>query len=100
LIFYLLRFAGSNAKKVLGAFFVGFFFALSEEVFYLVSILISGDNFQLLFWRFFLVAPMHVVTSLIILFSILIDRRLVFLGIVIAAFIHYFFNVYVSSLMV
>ncbi len=75
---------------------MGFFFALSEEVFYLVSTLIAGDNFQLLLWRFFLVAPMHVVTSLIILVAVLIDRRLVFLGIVIAAFIHYFFNVYVA----
>ncbi len=95
LIFFLLLRPSSNTKKISGVFLIGFIFAFSETVLYLFNILPLG-NPQILLLRFLLTIPMHILTSYVILISAMIDKRLIFLGIILAAFIHYFFNIYVA----
>ncbi len=92
LIFFLLK-SGDNRQKIYGAILVGFFFAFSENILYMMN-----GNSQALILRFVLTMPMHIITSVVILSVGLIDKRLIFLGIILAGFIHYFFNIYVSSL--
>jgi len=96
LIFFLLQ-SPKTSQKIYGAILVGFLFAFSENVLYMLNIFSAG-NPQALILRFVLTMPMHIVTSGVILTSALIDKRLIFLGIILAGFIHYFFNIYVSSL--
>jgi len=96
LIFFLLK-PTDNRQKIYGAILVGFLFAFSENVLYMLNIFSAG-NPQVLILRFVLTMPMHIVTSGVILTTALIDKRLIFLGIILAGFIHYFFNIYVSSL--
>ncbi len=98
LIFFLLK-STDNRQKIYGAILVGFLFAFSENVLYMLNIFSAG-NPQELILRFVLTMPMHIVTSVVILSLSLIDKRLIFLGIILAGFIHYFFNIYVSSLVV
>lgn len=98
IIFFLLK-SPSTRQKIYGAVLVGFLFAFSEDVLYMLNIFSTG-NFQTLILRFVLTMPMHIVTSVVILTSAIIDKRLIFLGIILAGFIHYFFNIYVSSLVV
>ena len=96
LIFFLLK-STDNRQKIYGAILVGFLFAFSENVLYMLNIFSAG-NPQVLILRFVLTMPMHIATSGVILAVALIDKRLIFLGIILAGFIHYFFNIYVSSL--
>ncbi len=98
LIFFLLK-STDNRQKIYGAILVGFLFAFSENVLYMLNIFSAG-NPQVLILRFVLTMPMHIATSGVILTSALIDKRLIFLGIILAGLIHYFFNIYVSSLVV
>ena len=90
LIFYLLKLS-NNSQKIYGTILVGFFFALSENVLYMIN-----GNPQTLILRFVIKMQMHIITSLVILAGALIDKRLIFLGIILAGFIHYLFNIYVS----
>ncbi len=98
LIFFLLK-STDNRQKIVGGILVGFLFAFSENVLYMLNIFSVG-NPQVLILRFVLTMPMHIATSGVILAVALIDKRLIFLGIILAGFIHYFFNIYVSSLVV
>ncbi len=93
LVFLLLR-SFSSTSKISGTFLIGFLFAISETVLYLFNILPSG-NPQTLLLRLTLTMPMHIITTYVIFTFASIDKRLIFLGIIIAVFIHYFFNVYV-----
>jgi|SRR3989344_3893359 len=90
LIFYLLKLS-NNSQKIYGTILVGLLFALSENVLYMIN-----GNPQTLILRFVITMPMHIITSLVILAWALIDKRLIFLGIILAGFIHYLFNIYVS----
>lgn len=97
LIFFLLE-TNDVRKKIYGALMVGFLFAFSENVLYMLNIFSSG-NPQTLILRFVLTMPMHIITAVVILITALLDKRLIFLGIILAGLIHYFFNIYVSSLL-
>ncbi|MDO8452597.1 MAG: PrsW family glutamic-type intramembrane protease [bacterium] len=96
LIFFLLK-SGSLRQKILGAALIGFLFAFSENVLYMLNIF-SGANTQDLLLRFVITMPMHIATSVVIMAISLIDKRLIFIGVILAGLIHYFFNSYVSSL--
>ena len=91
LIFFLLK-EPRTTQKITGTILIGFLFAFTENVLYMFNILSSG-NPQALVLRFLLTLPMHVLTSLIILGPALIDKRLIFVGVLIAALIHYLFNI-------
>lgn len=93
LIFYLLK-SKIPPQKIFGTILIGFLFGLSENLLYLLNS--STAQTQLL--RFVLTMPLHIITSLIILTPALINKRLIFLGIILAGLIHYFFNIYVSTL--
>ncbi len=83
-----------TSQKIYGAILIGFLFGLSENFLYLFS---PGTT-QTHLLRFVLTMPLHIVTTLVILLPALIFKRLIFLGIILAIFIHYFFNIYVSQL--
>ncbi|TSC65943.1 MAG: hypothetical protein CEO21_294 [Microgenomates group bacterium Gr01-1014_80] len=78
---------------VYGSILIGFLFALSETILYMFNI--NGP--QTLFLRFALTMPMHIITSLVILGLALINKKLIFMGIVAAATIHYYYNLAVAS---
>ena len=92
LIFFLLKLP--NREKILGTIMIGFLFSFSETVLYLFNVFSVG-SLQTLFLRFIFTTPMHIVTSLIILSSALINKNLIILGIIIAALVHYIFNLIV-----
>ena len=72
-------------------------FSISESFLYLINIYQVG-NISTLFMRFILTTPMHIVTSLIILFFGIKDKRLIPLGVVISGVIHLFFNATILTL--
>jgi len=92
LIFFLLKLP--NREKILGTIMIGFLFSFSETVLYLFNVFSVG-SLQTLFLRFIFTTPMHIVTSLIILSSALINKNLIILGVIIAALVHYIFNLLV-----
>ena len=92
LIFFLLKLP--NREKILGTIMIGFLFSFSETVLYLFNVFSVG-SLQTLFLRFIFTTPMHIVTSLIILSSALINKNLIILGVIIAALVHYIFNLIV-----
>ena len=96
LIFFLLK-SPTTTQKISGTILIGFLFAFSENVLYLFNILPSGNTHSLLL-RFVLTLPMHVLTSLIIVGPALINKRLIFAGILMAGLIHYLFNISVAML--
>ena len=93
LIFFLLK-SNNTFQKVSGSISIGFLFGLAENLLYLLN---SG-TIEIRLLRFMLTMPLHITTFLIILLSILINKRLIFLGIILAGLVHYFFNIYVSTL--
>ena len=88
LIFLLLR-STSSAQKIYGAFLVGFLFGLTENFLYLFS----PGTLQSHLLRFALTMPLHIITTIAILIPALVNKRLIFLGIIIAILIHYIFNI-------
>ena len=92
LIFFLLKLP--NREKILGTIMIGFLFSFSETVLYLFNVFSVG-SLQTLLLRFIFTTPMHILTSLIILSSALINKNLIILGIIIAALVHYIFNLIV-----
>ena len=92
LIFFLLNLP--HREKILGTIMIGFLFSFSETVLYLFNVFSVG-SLQTLLLRFIFTTPMHILTSLIILSSALINKNLIILGIIIAALVHYIFNLIV-----
>ena len=92
LIFFLLKLP--NREKILGTIMIGFLFSFSETVLYLFNVFSVG-SLQTLLLRFIFTTPMHILTSLIILSSALINKNLIVLGVIIAALVHYIFNLIV-----
>ena len=92
LIFFLLKLP--NREKILGTIMIGFLFSFSETVLYLFNVFSVG-SLQTLLLRFIFTTPMHILTSLIILSSALINKNLIILGVIIAALVHYIFNLIV-----
>ena len=87
LIFFLLKY-NSTSQKICGAILIGFLFGLSENFLYLLN----ATTIQIQILRFILTMPLHTITSLVILLPTMIDKRLIFLGIILASLIHHFFN--------
>lgn len=81
-------------ESLIYALMLGFLFALSENVLYMFKI--PSSNSIGIILRFILTTPMHMVTAVIIGVSVLRDKRFVYIGLVLAMIIHYFFNIIVS----
>lgn len=92
LLILLLLKSTNNRQKIYGAILVGFLFGLSENLLYLFS---PGTT-QTHLLRFIVTMPLHIATTLTILIPALVHKRLIFLGIIIAIFIHYLFNIKVN----
>lgn len=94
LLVYLLLKNPLFSQKIYGAIIVGFLFGLTENFLYLFS---PGSLANQLL-RFVLTMPLHVISTLTILALGLIDKRLIFIGLILAMLIHYLYNMYVSLL--
>lgn len=84
-------------NKVSTVVIAALLFSISESFFYLINIYQLG-NISTLFMRFILTTPLHILTSLVILFFGMKDKRLIPLGVVIAGVIHLFFNATILAL--
>ena len=84
-------------NKVSAVILATLLFSVSESFLYLINIYQVG-NISTLFMRFILTTPMHIITSLIILFFGIKDKRLIPLGVVISGVIHLFFNATILTL--
>jgi hypothetical protein len=73
------------------AIFLAFFFAFSENFFYLSNPTLYGSP-VIFIERFFLVSILHIFTVLIILIPSQKYRFLIFPSMLLAMFIHYFYN--------
>ncbi|OGK18824.1 hypothetical protein A3D80_02960 [Candidatus Roizmanbacteria bacterium RIFCSPHIGHO2_02_FULL_40_13b] len=93
LIFFILK-SGDNRQKIYATILIGFLFGITENFLYLFSPATSQTHL----FRFMVTMPLHITTSLAILIPALLDKRLLFLGIVLAGLLHYFYNTSVSLL--
>jgi hypothetical protein len=87
----------SIKNKVTAVIIATLLFSVSESFLYLINIYQLG-NISTLFTRFILTAPMHIITSLVILFIANKDKRLIPLAVVITGVIHLFFNATILTL--
>jgi len=74
----------------------GFLFGLSENILYLNNIFQIG-NFSIFWQRFFTTIPMHIATSLIILFFGLFGKKFIFVGLLMSIVIHFLFNLLILN---
>ena len=96
LVFLILTIAGKLFQIKL-AIFIGFLFALSENIFYLShSTLYASPIFFI--ERFFLTSALHILTTLIILLPAQKNRRLIFPAALLAILTHYFYNQFIVLL--
>lgn len=89
-VYLLMSLPGFKIKIKLAVIFA-LLFAISETVFYFFNILVEGE-YQTAFLRLAMTAPMHILTTLIILLSSLKDKRFIVGGILMAGIIHYLYN--------
>jgi hypothetical protein len=94
LVFLILSISGKFFQIKL-AIFIGFFFALSENIFYLTSPVLYQSPLLFL-QRIALVSFFHIFTLLIILFCGQKKRWLIIPALIFAIFIHYFYNQTIS----
>lgn len=96
LVLYILK-SEDQAGRIKLTILSGLFFAFSESVMYLSNIFMVGT-----FWTFaerlLLTIPLHVGTTLVILFSGMRKKIFFPLGLIVAILIHYFFNLMVGKL--
>lgn len=95
LVFLILAVSGKIFQIKL-AVFIGFFFALSENIFYLTS----PELYQsplLFLQRIALVSFLHIFTLLLILFCGQKKRWLIIPALILAMLIHYFYNQTISA---
>lgn len=97
LILLVLKNKDNSTNKLYSAILVGALFSFSETVLYIFNIYTYG-GLSTFFERILVTMPMHIVTAVIIYFCALKDRRLIILGVMIAALVHYLFNQYVILL--
>ncbi len=81
----------SHKTRILAGIAFGFLFGLSESIFYLNNIFQIGD-FSIFWQRFLWTVPMHIITVLVILFSGLVSRKWIILGLGGAIILHILFN--------
>lgn len=96
LVFFILK-SPDNATRIRLGILAGFFFAFSESVLYISNILLVGTVW-IFIERLFLTIPLHVLTTLLILFSGMKKKEFLVLGIVGAILAHYLFNLLVAGL--
>lgn len=91
----ILRFSFKSEKPknlVFTGILIGLLFSVSESVLYLFNIYLSGSLSTLL-TRFVLTTPMHILTSVILAYSVQKrNKALIVVGFIGAAAIHYFYN--------
>lgn len=81
---------GKSAKiKTIGL--AGFFFALSENIFYLFNFSVYG-SLSAFFLRLFLTSLLHIITSLVILIPTIKNKKLAIISLPLAILIHYLYN--------
>ncbi|MFH0779236.1 MAG: hypothetical protein V1928_00070 [Parcubacteria group bacterium] len=91
MVFFLILKLPSQKAQIVGAVVFGLLFGVSENMFYLNNFFQLG-NFAVFWQRFLWTVPMHVIATLVILFSCLAGRKWIALGFVEAAILHLMFN--------
>lgn len=81
--------------QIIGALILGFLFGLSENILYLSNIFQIGD-FTIFWQRFLLSLPMHIITTLIVLFFGKMGKKFIIFGLVISIVLHLAFNGIIS----
>lgn len=89
----------THKTQILAGIGFGFLFGLSENILYLNQIFQLGD-LRVFGERFLWTAPMHVLTTLVILFSGLAGKKFIVLGFMGAAILHAMFNFLVAEALV
>lgn len=98
ILFLILKLPNFKMKMCAGIGF-GFLFGLSETLFYLNNIFMFGD-FNILWQRFFLTVPMHMVTVAIMAFSGLTKKWFLVFGFAGAVILHVLFNEIMVELLI
>ena len=94
LIFIFLK-SLQDKRALLQVALAGALFAFSESVLYLFNIAAVG-SLKTFFIRLAATTPMHIITFVIILSAVQINKRLIILGLVLAILIHYFYNLVIQ----
>lgn len=89
-LFFISRFEGVKLDIYAGVLF-GILFGFSETMFYLANIFTTGD-FSIFWDRILYTIPMHIITTLILVFSVLYYRWFIILGLVFSSMVHIFYN--------
>lgn len=87
----------SFKMQIAGAVAFGLLFGVSENMFYLNNFFQLG-GFDMFWLRFAYTVPMHVATTLVILFSGLAGKKWLIFGIVGATMLHILFNAFAIRL--
>lgn len=95
-VWYLISQVISNRQKVYLTILFALLFAFSESIFYYINFV--GVNLTLLLPRLLLTAVLHTTTSLVILGSALVNKKLIVGGFILAVLVHYFYNLKIDSL--
>lgn len=90
-VFYILNLV-SRQKQIQLAILIGLLFSLSETILYFFNFSQLSSPLPLLVKRFLLTSAMHSLTMIVILLPTFINKKLIFLGVVFAVLIHYFYN--------
>ena len=98
ILFLILKLPTLESKIIIGLIFA-FLFSLSENLFYLNNIFQLGD-LSLFVQRFIWTMPMHLATTVIILFFGLINKKLIVVGLFLSIFLHLLFNNIIVKLIV
>ena len=90
-IFYLiLRFNETNVQYI-NTFIFGLLFGLSESFLYLINILQIG-NYDFFLTRLYITIPMHIITSLVVLYFARLSKKMIIVGFLLSLILHYTFN--------
>lgn len=95
IIIYTLLDLENKSEKIKLTFLIGLLFAFSESVLFLFNIQMVGD-IQTYFLRLLVTIPLHVTTSLIILWPAMKNKKLIALGVILASLVHYTFNLFIQ----
>lgn len=85
----------NRGKQIKTAILIGLLFTFSEAVLYLFNIYLVGD-IKTFFLRLIITAPLHVATPIIILLPTFYKKNLIIVGFILAAVVHYLFNLAVT----
>lgn len=90
-IFILISKFQNHKIQIFAGLLFGFLFGLSENFLYLNQIMQNG-NLDIFWQRFIWTVPMHIVTSLIMVFAGLAHKWLIIFGLIGAIILHALFN--------